>query len=118
MRVRQGVRKYSAVVTTAVGATAINLFTRTTNALTGSNAARTVIVRKIHAYNAVGATTLTLGTGLAGAFAAILPVFRLVNATDNIWTADEIPCVEIGANLTCQTDIAGVVIVVEVEEKG
>ena len=115
---RQGIRKFSAVVTTAVAATAITLFTRTGNALTGSNAARTVILRKIHAYNAVGATTLTIGTGLAGGFAPIYPPFRLVNATDNIWTEEEIPCVEAGANLTCQTDVLGVIIVVEVEEKG
>ena len=115
---RKGIRKFSAPVTTAIAATAITLFIRTGNALTGGNAARTVILRKIHAYNAVGATTLTIGTGLAGAFAAIYPPFRLVNNMDNEWTEEEIPCVEVGANLTCQSDVAGVIIVVEVEEKG
>lgn len=113
----KGIRKYSAVITTAVLATPETLFIRSTNTLTGSNAGRSVILRKVMAYNAVGATTLTIGTGLAGAFAAILPVFRLVNNMDNEWTEEEIPCVEASANLTVQTDVAGVVIVVEVEEK-
>ena len=118
MSARKGIRKFSPVVTTAIAATAITLFIRTANALTGSNAARTVILRKIMAYNAVGAVTLTIGTGLAGAFAAIYPPFRLVNNMDNEWIEEEIPCVEVGANLTCQSDIAGVIVTVEVEEKG
>jgi hypothetical protein len=69
------------------------------------------------AYNAVGATTLTIGTGLGAGFAAILPTFRLVNNMDNEWNEEDLPCVEAAANLTVQTDVAGVQVQVEVEEK-
>jgi len=117
--ITRGIRKSPPTpVTIAAANTPQTLWIRTTNALTGSNAARTVILRKLMAYNNVGATTLTVGTGLAGAFVAIMPPFRLVNAVDNEWNEVDIPEVEVGANLTVQTDILGVIITPEVEEIG
>jgi hypothetical protein len=110
----RGIRKPSAVVTTAIAATVQVLYQRTA---LGQNP-RTVILRKIHAYNNVGATTLQIGTGLAGAWVLQYPIFRLANNLDNIWTEPEIIEVELGGDLTCQTDVAGVVIRVEVEEIG
>ena len=113
----RGVIKTSPVITILANATAQTLWIRTTNTLTGSNAARTVILRKLMAYNSVGASWLAIGTGLAGGFAAAWPYFTLV-AGDNEWTEQEIPGVEIGANLTIQTDLLGVTVVIEVEEIG
>jgi hypothetical protein len=116
--IQRGIRKATPVpVTTAIAATAQTLWIRTTNALTGGNAARTVILRKLVAYNAVGAATITIGTGLAGAFAAILPPLSLA-AGDNEWDETVLPEVEVGANLTVQTDLAGVIISCEVAEIG
>jgi hypothetical protein len=111
---RAGIRKASALVTTTGAATPQTLYQRTT----GSQNPRSVILRKIMAYNAVGATTLAIGTGLGGAWAAQFPTFRLVNNMDNEWMEAEIPEVELNGDLTCQTDILGVVIRVEVEEIG
>jgi arginine/ornithine N-succinyltransferase beta subunit len=111
---QRGIRKSSALITVAAAATPQTLYQRTT----GGHQARTVILRKIMAYNAVGATTLSIGTGLAAAWAAAFPVFRLVNATDNVWVEEEIPEVELSGDLTVQTDVLGVTIVCEVEEVG
>jgi hypothetical protein len=111
---RPKIKQSSAIITTAAAATVETLFQRTT----GGTNARTVILKKIMAYNAVGATTLMIGTGLAAAWVQRWPTFRLVNATDNEWTSDEIPYLEIGADLTCQTDVLGVQVQVEVAEIG
>lgn len=112
MDAKKGTRISSAVVTIAAGATAENLFLQSTS---GTNN-KPFIVRKIRAYNNVGATTLQIGTGLAGAWARILPTFRLVNNMDNVWTEAEIPEIPVNANLTVQTDVLGVQVQVEVEE--
>ena len=110
----RGIRKSSAIITIAAGATPQNLYLRTA----GGQNPRTVILRKILAYNAVAATTLMIGTGLAAAWAQQWPTFRLVNNQDNEWTEDQIPEVELSANLTVQTDVLGVLVQVEVEEIG
>jgi hypothetical protein len=117
--ITRGIRKATpAPITIAAAATPETLWIRTTNALTGSNAARTVILRKLMAYNAVGATTLTIGYGLGGGFVALFPPFRLVNNMDNEWNEIDIPEVEYGGNLTIQSDVLGVVVSAEVEEIG
>ena len=111
---RPMIRKSSAIITIAANATPETLYQRTT----GSQNARSVILRKVMTYNAVGATTLRIGTGLGGAFANIIPTLRLVNNMDDQWTQDQIPEVEVGADLTVQTDILGVMVQVEVDEIG
>lgn len=111
---RPKVRKPSAIITTAIAATPENLYLRTA----GGQNPRTVILRKINAYNAVMATTLMIGTGLGAGWAQQWITWRLVNNQDNEWTEDQIPEIELGANLTVQTDVAGVLVQVEVEEIG
>jgi len=110
----RGIRKSSpANIVTLIAATPLTLFQRTT---AGQNP-RTVICRKILAYNNSGAdTTFQIGTGLGGAWAPILPPFFIVNGMTDVWPEDEIPEVEVGADLTCQSAVAGVTIQVEVEE--
>ena len=111
---RPKVRKSSAIITIAANATPENLYLRTA----GGQNPRTVILRKIMAYNAVGAVTLMIGTGLGIGWAPQWPTFRLVNNQDNEWTEDQIPEVELGANLTVQTNLLGVLVQVEVDEIG
>lgn len=111
---RPMIRKSSAIITVVAGATAETLFQRTA----GGQNPRTVILRKILAYNDVGAATLMIGTGVAGAWVQRWPTLRLVNNMDNIWTEVEIPEVEIGEDLTVQTDVLGVLVQVEVDEVG
>lgn len=111
---RPMVRKSSAIITIAAGATPETLYQRTT----GGQNPRTVILRKILAYNAVAATTLMIGTGLGGAWVQRWPTLRLVNNMDNEWTEDMIPEVEIGADLTVQTNVLGVLVQVEIDEVG
>jgi len=110
----RGIRKASALITIAAGATPQTLYQQTT----GGTNPRTVILKKVMAYNAVGATTLMIGTGLGAAWAQQYPTFRLVNNMDNEWTEDEIPEIELNADLTAQTDVLGVQIRAEIEEVG
>ena len=111
---RAMIRKSSAIITTAVGATPEVLYQQTT----GGQNNRTVILRKILVYNDVGATTLDLGIGVGAGWAPQWPTLRLVNNMDNGWTEAEIPEVEVVADLTVQTDVAGVQVQVEVDEVG
>lgn len=111
---QRGIRKVSGIVTVAAAATPENQYLQSV----GGQNNRTFIVRKIMAYNAVGAATLQLGTGLGAGWAAGFPIFRLVNNQDNEWGEGQIPAVEFNANLTVQTDVLGVVVQVEVEEIG
>lgn len=112
--VRPMIRKSSAVVTTAAAATPEALYQLSL----GGNSTRTCIVRKIMAYNDVGATTLMLGTGLGAAWVQQWPTFRLVNNMDNEWIEVEIPEVEVNEDITVQTDALGVLVQVEVDEVG
>lgn len=110
----RGIRKSSDIITVAAAATPENLFLRSA----GMTIPRTVILRKIFAYSAVGNVVIQIGYGLGGAWAAILPPMLVVNTFDFQREEDEIPEWEVGANLTCQADVLGVVIQVEVEEIG
>ena len=108
----RGIRKSSAIITlAAAGAgTAENLFLQSTN--------RTVILRKVFAYSNIGNVTIQIGTGLAGLFAPIIPPFQVLNGFDFQLIEDEIPEVEVNANLTVLADILGCLVQVEVEEVG
>ena len=108
----RGARKSSEIITIAAGATPETLFTRSAS---GQNP-RTVIVRKVMAYNNTGGDTyLDIGTGLAP-FANIIPRLTVVNGYDSEWMEDLIPEVEVGADITCQTGVLGVQVQIEVEE--
>ena len=111
---RPKIRKSSNIITVAAGATPEVLYQLSQG---GANP-RTCILRKIHAYNAVGATTLMIGTGLAAAWVQQWPTFRLINNMDNEWTEDEICELELGADLTVQADVLGVLVQIEVDEIG
>ena len=110
----RGIRKTSDLITVAAAATPENLFLQSA----GMTIARTVILRKIFAYSAVGNVVIQIGIGLGGAWAAIFPPMLVVNTFDFQREENEIPEVEVSANLTCQADVLGVVIQVEVEEVG
>jgi len=108
----RGIRKSSPVVLTLVAATPLLLYQRTT----GGQNPRTVIVRKIIAYNLSGGNaTLDIGIGLAP-LVNILPTFFIVNGMTDAWPEDDIPEVEVAADLTLQSTPAGVYVQVEVEE--
>ncbi len=110
----RGIRKVSDVVAVAAAATPENLYLVTA----GGTVGRTVILRKIMAYSAVGNCIVQIGTGLGVAFAQIIPFIFVTNGMDSEWQEDWIPEVEVGANLTIQSDILGVQVQVEVEEIG
>lgn len=42
----------------------------------------------------------------------------VVNGMDNTWEADEIPAVEAAVNITCQSNVLGIQVQIEVEEIG
>ena len=72
--------------------------------------------------NGGGALWLEVGTGVAGAFAQVIPPVRLVDNMDNIWQEVELPEVEVFADLTAfPAALPGggsVDVMVTVEEKG
>jgi len=105
----RGVRRSSAIITVAAAATPENLYLRSTG--------RTVILRKVIAYSNVGNAVLQIGTGLAP-LVNIIPNLLVLNGVDNEWTEDEIPEVEVGANLTVQSSVLGIQVQIEVEEIG
>ncbi len=110
----RGLRKSSAVITIAAAVTPENLFLQSA----GMTIARTVILRKVFAYTAVGNVIINIGTGLAAGFAAIIPPFMVPNTFDIQLEEDELPEVEVSANLTVQADVLGCIVQVEVEEVG
>jgi len=106
----RGIRKSSLVITVAANATPEVIW----NLTQGGQNPRTAIIRKIMAYNDVGAITLEF----AVAGVNILPVLRLLNNIDNEWLEDEIPEVEVGGDITVETDLLGVQVQLEIEEVG
>lgn len=113
----KGIRKVSNVVAVAAAATPETLYQRTT----GGQNARTVILRKVMIYNNTGANAVVeIGTGLAAAFARIIPSLYSINLFDNEWTEDDLPVDEVGvsADLTVRSSVLGVQVQVEVEEIG
>jgi hypothetical protein len=113
----KGIRKRSAIITIAVLNTPEVLYQRTA----GGTNPRTVIPRKLMVYNNTGgAAVVTVGTGLGIGFAAIFPPFYSINLFDNEWTEDDLPVDEVGfdADLTVQSTVAGVQVMIEVEEIG
>ena len=99
---------------------------------------RTCKITKICAYNNTGANlTLLFGTrdrAVAPALVQLLPDLVAINAFDNEWTEEDLPAVEFAADLTplaagrlgdiyvvagtVAAPVAGVIIVIEVREKG
>ena len=110
----RGTRKVSNVIVAPVTGAAIALYQLTV----GGQNPRTVIVRKVMIFTDVGNVTVTIGQGLAGAFAAILPPFYALNLLDSEWTEDEIPEFEGNADITVESDIANPLVMIEVEEIG
>lgn len=113
----KGVRKVSNIITVAAAATPETLYQRTT----GGQNPRTVILRKVMIYNNTAANAVVeIGTGLALAFAAIIPPLYSLNLFDNEWTEDDLPADEVGvsADLTVRSSVLGVQVQVEVEEIG
>lgn len=110
----RGIRKTGNIITVAAAATPETLYQQSN---TGTNP-RTVILRKIFAYSDVGNCVVDIGTGLAAAFANIIPSILVPNGIDSQWAEVDIPEVEVNADLTVQSDILGVQIQVEVEEVG
>jgi hypothetical protein len=109
---QRGLRKVSPIVVVAAAATEEVLYQLTT----GTTVSRSAFVRKIHAYNNVGATTLMLGTGPVGTWVQQIPTYRLANAMDNIWLEDEILAYEFCSDVFLRTDVLGVQVMIEVEE--
>lgn len=110
----RGIRKPSAIIIVAAPATPENLYLVSV----GGTVGRTVILRKIMCYSNVGNCVVDIGVGLAPVFANIIPSIFVLNGFDNEWTEDQIPEVEVNANLTVQSTIALVQVQVEVEEIG
>ena len=109
-----GIRKVSAAVPVLAAATATTLYIVSA----GGTATRTAILRKIWVYSNVGNAVFQIGSGLAAAWVALMPPMLIVTGMENIWEEEQIPCIEVGVNLTMQSSVLGVIAQVEVEEMG
>ena len=113
---RIGIRKTSAVVASPVTGAAIALYNITVG--------RSAIIRRIMWINACGANSnLSLGQGLAGAFAAVLPAIVTLNGLDGQLNEWDFPQVEIQYTaalpaITLESTVAGINVIIEVEEIG
>ncbi len=113
---RSGIRKQSAIVVSPVTGAAIALYNITPG--------RTAVIKRIMWTNACGANSnLSLGRGLLAAFAAVLPPIVTLNALDGQLDEDDIPNVECQYTaalpaITFESTIAGISVVLEVEEIG
>ncbi len=109
-----GIRKTSLAVPVLAAATPTTLYIVSA----GGTAPRTAILRKIWAYSNVGNSVLQIGTGLAGLWVALMPPMLVVTAMENIWEEEQLPCVEVGVNITMQASVLGIIVQIEVEEMG
>lgn len=113
---RIGIRKQSAVVASPVTGAAIALYNITVG--------RSAIIRRIMWLNAAGGNSnLSLGQGLAGAFAAVLPAIVTLNGLDGQLNEWDFPQVEIQYTaalpaITLESTVAGINVLIEVEEIG
>lgn len=106
---QRGIRFAGTPIATAAPATALVLYTL--------RSASACIIRKIMWYNAAGVDTLmTIGTGLAGLFAAALTPINTINGQTGVMGELECPGVLFQANITFMSVLAGVTCQVEVEE--
>lgn len=115
----RGIRKSSAVINTVAApggaATAVLLYQRTT----GGQNPRTVILRKIMAFGGAANAVLEIGTGglaAAPAFANLVTPVLVVAGHDGEWTEDDLPEVEVGADLTMECDVDDIMVQIEIEE--
>ena len=109
----RGIRKVSPVVVVAAAGVAEALFT--ISAL--PTVPRTLIVRKIMCYSAVGNCVVQLATAV-GFPAGIIPNLYVVNLFDAEWTEDEIPEVDVNETILVTSDVLGVEVQIEVEVIG
>ncbi len=134
---RVGIRKAgnAGMVTTTATANGDLLHTLPTLTIAGPRKAR---ITKILAYNNTGANLpLLFGTrdrAVGAALVQLLPDLVAINTLDNEWTEEEIPAVEFAADTsllaagrlgdiyvvsgTVAVPVAGVIIVIEIEEFG
>ncbi len=108
----RGIRKSSLVITVAAAATAEDIYIVSANA----TVSRTVIVRKVWIYTAVGNVTVIIGTATTPL--GIIPELYAINLFDNTWFEGEIPEVEVNENITVESDILGCRVQIECEEIG
>ena len=109
-----GFRKTSLPITIAAANTPQTLFIVSA----GGTTVRTAILRKIWAWSAVGNAVLQIGSGLAAAWVLGIPPMLVLNGIENIWQDADTPDLELGVNYTCQSNVLGIVVQIEVEEIG
>lgn len=111
---RSGIRKTSAPIASPVTGAAIALYNITIG--------RSAIIRKIKWINACGAASnLSIGQGLLGAFAALMPVIVTLNGLDGELLEEDLPAVEFQYTaalpaITFESTVAGITVQIEVEE--
>jgi hypothetical protein len=116
---KEGIRLQGGVVVMGLAgvANAVPIFQQSNNP--NQIGTRTFRLKRIKGINAAGANTdIHIGTGVGGAFAAMVPPLHTFNGLNFDFVEDDLPDVEFAADMTCYPDIAGVTVQVEVEEKG
>lgn len=113
---RAGIRKLSLPVASPVTGAAIALYNITPG--------RVAILRKLSLLNACGAASdLSIGQGLAGAFVNRIAPIHTLNGLGDTFSENELPAVEFQYTaalpaITFVSTVAGITVVIEVEEIG
>jgi hypothetical protein len=113
---RRGIRKTSLPIASPVTGAAIALYNITPG--------RTAILRKLTYLNACGAASdLSIGQGLAGAFVNRIPPIHTLNGLGDVFAETELPALEFQYTvalpaITFVSTVAGITVVIEVEEIG
>jgi hypothetical protein len=120
---KEGVRLQGNVVPmVAAGvANAVPIFQQSNNP--NQIGTRTFRLKRIKGINNAGVNTdIHIGTGVGGAFAAMVPPLHTFNGLNFDFVEKDLPDVEFAADMTCYPDAAGagtpVTVQVEVEEIG
>lgn len=83
---------------------------------------KTFRIKRVKGINLAGANTdIHIGTGVGGAFVAMVPALHTFNGLNFDFVENDLPEVEFAADMTCYPDAVGaggVTIQVEVEEIG
>lgn len=114
--IKRGIRKSSGLIVTLAPNTPIALYQLTTGA-SGNVHPRTVGIKKIWCYSDVGNSIVLIGTGLGAGWVQQIPAFQAINRIAITFTEDDIPDLDLNADITFQADLAGVDMRIEVEER-
>ena len=117
-----GYRRVGAVTPLGAAGAANAVAIMTISTLATMVGAKTFKIERLKVSSAAGGDTwLHVGTGVGGAFAALLPPLRIINNTTDDYAEDDLPTIKTNQTITAYADAglaATVTVQIEVSEVG